>query len=115
MRSSKKPNWAPDCHTVENRSKQRAFQERRNVAAEQMKLLGQNIQAGQQTIAPAFADVIRGYPRLNDWRRVRWQLTNKGLLSTFDNDFSVRAGLSIAPVNRDISYLTPLLLSPLSH
>jgi FAD/FMN-containing dehydrogenase len=56
------------------------------------------------------ADVLRAYPHLNDWRRVRWELTNRGSLPTFDNDFSMRAGLSGAPVNRDISYLAPLLL-----
>ena len=43
------------------------------------------------------ADVLRAYPHLNDWRRVRWELTNRGSLRTFDNDFSVRAGLTVAP------------------
>lgn len=56
-------------------------------------------------------DVVRAYPHLNQWRRVRWQLTSKGSLPTFDNDFSVRVGLSDAPVKPpDISYLEPLLL-----
>jgi FAD/FMN-containing dehydrogenase len=58
------------------------------------------------------ADVLRAYPHLNDWRRVRWQLTNRGSSLTFDNDFSVRVGLSAPPANRDISYLAPLLLNP---
>jgi hypothetical protein len=57
------------------------------------------------------ADVPRAYPRLNEWRRVRWQLTGKGSMGTFDNDFSVRVGLSDAPVNPDLPYLIPLLLS----
>jgi hypothetical protein len=55
------------------------------------------------------ADVERAYPGLNDWRRIRWQITNNGALRTFDNDFSVRVGLSNPPV--DVSYLTSLLLS----
>jgi len=56
----------------------------------------------------SYADVARAYPRLDSWRRIRWQLTNKGTIRTFDNDFSVRTGLSAPPVN-DMSYLVPLL------
>jgi hypothetical protein len=62
----------------------------------------------------SYTDVVRAYPRLDAWRGVRWQLTSKGTLQTFDNDFSVRTGLSTPPVagrpGTDISYLTPLLL-----
>ena len=42
-------------------------------------------------------DVARGYPRLNTWRRVRWELTNDGTVHTFDSAFTQRAGLSDAP------------------
>jgi FAD binding domain len=56
------------------------------------------------------ADVKRGYPRLDNWRRVRWQLTGQGARRTFDNDFSVRVGLSDSPTNPSIDYLIPLLL-----
>jgi hypothetical protein len=55
------------------------------------------------------ADVERAYSGLNDWRRVRWQITNNGTLRTFDNDFSVRVGLWDPPA--DLSFLIPLLLS----
>jgi hypothetical protein len=55
------------------------------------------------------ADVEPADPCLNDWRRVRWQLTDNGTLRTFDNDFSVCVGLSDPPA--DLSFLTPLLLS----
>jgi FAD/FMN-containing dehydrogenase len=57
------------------------------------------------------ADVQRAYPNLNNWLRVRWDLTRHSLLRTFDNDFSVRVGLSDAPKHPSISYLEPLLLS----
>jgi hypothetical protein len=56
------------------------------------------------------ADVQRAYPHLDNWRRIRWHLTNQGTIRTFDNDFSVRVGLSDAPRNRDMSYLDLLLL-----
>ncbi len=56
------------------------------------------------------ADVERAYPSLNDWRRIRSQITTGGTLRTFDNDFSVRVGLSDPPA--DLSYLTMLLLDP---
>jgi hypothetical protein len=42
-------------------------------------------------------DVIRAYPRLDTWRRVRWQLTKGGTLRTFDSDFTRRCGLSDPP------------------
>jgi len=43
------------------------------------------------------ADVARAYPRLNTWRKVRWELTNGGTVHTFDNDFTDRCGLSKPP------------------
>jgi len=55
-------------------------------------------------------DVVRGYPHLNAWRRARWQLTQQGKLRTFDNEFSIRVGLSDPP-SSDISYVVPVLLS----
>jgi hypothetical protein len=42
-------------------------------------------------------DVARAYPRLDTWRRVRWQLTNGGTITTFDSDFTRRCGLSDPP------------------
>src|SRR5262249_40314872 len=55
------------------------------------------------------SDVARAYPRLDTWRRVRWELTKGGTLTTFDNDFTHRCGLSARKM--DVSYLVPLLLS----
>ena len=43
------------------------------------------------------SDVERTYPRLDTWRRVRWELTKGGTLTTFDSDFTRRAGLSHPP------------------
>jgi hypothetical protein len=40
------------------------------------------------------ADVTRAYPRLATWLQVRQQLTNGGIVRTFDNDFTRRVGLS---------------------
>ena len=45
-------------------------------------------------------DVAGGYPRLNTWRQVRWELTNNGTVHTFDNDFTRRCGLSDPPQAR---------------
>ena len=45
------------------------------------------------------ADVARGYPRLDTWRRTRSALTKSGTVRTFDNDFTARAGLSELPAN----------------
>jgi hypothetical protein len=41
---------AIDYHTVENRSKRKALQERRNTIAKGMQLLGKNMQDGQQAL-----------------------------------------------------------------
>jgi hypothetical protein len=43
-------------------------------------------------------DVVRTYPRLDTWRRVRWQLTRGGTVRTFDSDFTRRCGLSDPPL-----------------
>jgi hypothetical protein len=43
-------------------------------------------------------DVERAYPRLDTWRRVRWELTRGGTITTFDSDFTRRCGLSDPPV-----------------
>jgi hypothetical protein len=43
-------------------------------------------------------DVARAYPRLDTWRRVRWELTRGGTLTTFDSDFTRRCGLSDPPL-----------------
>jgi hypothetical protein len=43
------------------------------------------------------SDVRRAYPRLNTWRRVRRALTDGGRITTFDNDFTERCGLSKPP------------------
>ena len=42
-------------------------------------------------------DVARAYPRLDTWRRLRWELTNGGTITTFDSDFTRRCGLSDPP------------------
>jgi hypothetical protein len=44
-------------------------------------------------------DVARAYPRLNTWRKVRWELTNGGTVHTFDNDFMARSGLTDPPAS----------------
>jgi FAD binding domain len=43
------------------------------------------------------SDVVRAYPRLDTWRRVRWELTKGGTITTFDNAFTRRCGLSEPP------------------
>ena len=47
----KEAELAIDYHTVENRNNRKAMQERRNALAQQMRVLGENIQAGQQSVA----------------------------------------------------------------
>jgi hypothetical protein len=56
------------------------------------------------------SDVRRAYRDLDRWLAVRWLITQNGTIRTFDNDFTKRCGLSGPPI-RDISFLTPLLLS----
>jgi hypothetical protein len=46
---------------------------------------------------PDKRNVVRGYPRLNTWRRVRWELTNGGMVHTFDSQFTIDTGLSDPP------------------
>jgi len=46
---------------------------------------------------PDKKNVVRDYPRLNTWRRVRWELTNGGMAQTFDSQFTVDTGLSDPP------------------
>jgi hypothetical protein len=41
---------AVDYHTVENRNKRKAFQKCRNTVAQQMKLISENAQRGQQSL-----------------------------------------------------------------
>jgi hypothetical protein len=43
------------------------------------------------------SDVERAYPRLDTWRRVRWELTKSGTITTFDSEFTRRCGLSAPP------------------
>jgi FAD/FMN-containing dehydrogenase len=43
-------------------------------------------------------DIGRAYPRLDTWRRVRWELTKGGTIRTFDSDFTRRCGLSDLPL-----------------
>ena len=47
------------------------------------------------------SDVARAYPRLDTWRRVRWELTKGGTIRTFDSDFTRRCGLSDPPLPRN--------------
>ena len=42
-------------------------------------------------------DIVRAYPRLDTWRRIRWELTKSGTIRTFDSDFTRRCGLSDPP------------------
>jgi hypothetical protein len=44
------------------------------------------------------SDVALAYPRLDTWRRVRWELTKGSTITTFDSDFTRRCGLSDPPV-----------------
>ena len=47
--------------------------------------------------SPNKKNVVRDYPRLNTWRRVRAQLTNGGMYRTFDSQFTIDTGLSDPP------------------
>ena len=47
----KEAETAVDYHTVENRNKRKAMQERRNKLASDMKALEENMQSGQQSLA----------------------------------------------------------------
>jgi hypothetical protein len=42
-------------------------------------------------------DVESAYPHLDTWRRVRWELTRGGTITTFDSNFTRRCGLSDPP------------------
>src|SRR5260221_2348660 len=53
-------------------------------------------------------DVEGAYPNLDNWRRIRWQMTQNGTLKTFDNLFSERVGLSDPPAV-NLSFLDTLL------
>ena len=44
------------------------------------------------------SDVTRAYPRLSKWKQVRRELTADGTVRTFDNDFTLRCGLSDPPI-----------------
>jgi hypothetical protein len=48
---------AVDYHTVENRNKRKAMQERRNTLAQQMKLIEQNAQQGQRSLEQLYASM----------------------------------------------------------
>jgi len=48
---------AIDYHTVENRNKRKAMQERRNKLAQDMKALAENMQRGQQSLAQIYQSV----------------------------------------------------------
>jgi hypothetical protein len=43
------------------------------------------------------ASVAKAFPRLDTWRRVRREITGGGTVRTFENDFSARLGLDLAP------------------
>jgi hypothetical protein len=49
-------------------------------------------------------DVLRAYPNLSKWLEIRSRLTNDGTLDTFDNDFSVRCGLSAEPSRPPVTW-----------
>jgi len=48
---------AVDYHTVENRNKRKSMQQRRNTLAQQMKVIEQNAQPGQQSLQQLYASV----------------------------------------------------------
>src|SRR5580658_8606796 len=48
---------AVDYHTVENRNKRKAMQERRNTLAQQMKVISENAQQGQQSLQQLYASM----------------------------------------------------------
>jgi hypothetical protein len=48
---------AVDYHTVENRNKRKAFQERRNQVAQQMKLISENAQQAQRSLQQLYTSV----------------------------------------------------------
>lgn len=48
---------APDYHTVENRNKRKALQERRNAIAKAMEAIGANVQQGQQALQGLYQSV----------------------------------------------------------
>ena len=41
--------------------------------------------------------MARAYPRLDTWRKIRWELTDGNALHTFENDFTTRCELSNLP------------------
>jgi hypothetical protein len=43
------------------------------------------------------ADLVRAYPRLDTWRRVRREITANGTIQTFENAFTARVGLDAPP------------------
>ena len=43
------------------------------------------------------ADLVRAYPRLDTWRRVRREITGNGAIQTFENAFTARVGLDAPP------------------
>jgi hypothetical protein len=43
------------------------------------------------------ADLVRAYPRLDTWRRVRREITSNGTIQTFENAFTARVGLDAPP------------------
>ena len=44
------------------------------------------------------SDVTRAYPRLSTWKQIRRELTTGNTVRTFDNNFTLRCGLSDPPV-----------------
>jgi hypothetical protein len=66
---------AVDHHTVENRNKRKSMQERRNTLAQQMKLIGENAQQGQQSLQQLYASMesnlaLAKHAEEWEWRRV---------------------------------------------
>jgi hypothetical protein len=49
-------------------------------------------------------DVAGAYPRLDTWRRIRWELTDGGTIKTFDNEFTRRCGLSNPPADAPVDW-----------
>jgi len=64
---------APDYHTVENRNKRKALQERRNGIAEAMQAMGANVKQGQPALAGLYQSVEASLQLAEHAERWSWQ------------------------------------------
>jgi hypothetical protein len=71
---------------------------------------GARLHWGQRNELMGAAAVAHAYPRLSDWRVVRAQLTGNGAVTTFDNAFTARCGLS-GPLQPRVAIIGPGTIS----